>query len=71
MVTPAAINKQRPDLQVRILHEPKDFNAAYVAIRRYKSESVELLDLLARDAWSRWCDIKIALNRYGPWAKGN
>lgn len=47
-------------LRIRIIHEPSDDNPnpAYTAIRRYKSEELELLELLAADAWSRVVEAK-------------
>lgn len=38
--------------RVRILHEEKDWNPSYAALRRYSSEDSELLELLASDAWA-------------------
>lgn len=40
--------------KVRIIHEPhpKKPNPAYTAIRRYKSDEIELLELLAGEVWS-------------------
>ena len=37
--------------KIRVIHEPND-NPAYTAIRNYKSDDLELLELLASDAWS-------------------
>ena len=39
-------------LRIRIVNEPKDLNPAYAAIRRYKSDDLSLLDLLATSAWA-------------------
>lgn len=47
-------------LQIRVIHEPSDDNPnpAYTAIRRYKSDDIQLLELLASDAWSRVVEAK-------------
>jgi hypothetical protein len=47
-------------LKIRVIHEPSDDNPnpAYTAIRRYKSDALELLELLAADAWSRVVEAK-------------
>lgn len=37
--------------RVRILHEPNE-NPAHSAVRNYKSDDLELLELLAAEAWS-------------------
>lgn len=55
--------------EVRIIHEPKPGNAIYVAVRRYKSEPVELLDLLARDAWAECVRLSTHTATVGPWPK--
>lgn len=41
-------------LKVRIIHEPSNSNPnpAYTAVRGFKSDDAELLQLLAMDAWS-------------------
>ena len=41
-------------MKIRILHEPsKDNpNPAYTAVRRYQSDDIQLLELLASEAWS-------------------
>lgn len=57
------------DQTIRILHEPNEHNVAYVAVRRYRSDSEELLDLLAREAWAKFANIKAAIVRFGPWQK--
>jgi hypothetical protein len=47
-------------LKIRVIHEPADDNPnpAYTAIRRYKSDDIELLELLANDAWSEVIEVK-------------
>ena len=43
---------ERFDEKVRVLHEPvNDGNTGYVAIRRFPRDNLELLDLLASDAF--------------------
>jgi hypothetical protein len=38
-----------------VLHEPKgNPNPAYTAVRQFRSDKLELLELLANDAW---CDV--------------
>ena len=54
-------------MEVRILHEPNDDNPAYTAVRRYKSDEIELLELLASDAWSRMVEAVQIRDIYGPW----
>jgi hypothetical protein len=52
-------------IKIRIIHEPSDDNPnpAYTAIRRYRSDDLQLLELLATDAWSRIVEAKDYLNR--------
>jgi hypothetical protein len=52
-------------IKIRIIHEPSDDNPnpAYTAIRRYRSDDLQLLELLATDAWSRIVEAKEYLNR--------
>lgn len=38
--------------KIRVLHEPVGDNKAHVAIRRWPSENMEFLELLALEAWS-------------------
>jgi hypothetical protein len=40
-------------LQIRVQHEPdpKNPSPAYTAVRRYRSDNLELLELLAGEAW--------------------
>ena len=47
-------------LRIRVIHEPSDDNPnpAYTAIRRYRSDDLQLLELLASDAWSRVVEAK-------------
>ncbi len=41
--------------KIRVLHEPDGQpNPAYVAVRRFRSDDMQLLDLLASQAWSDW-----------------
>jgi hypothetical protein len=56
-------------LRIRVIHEPDiETHPAYVAVRQYRSDDLELLDLLARDAWSRsFNNLGPSLKRYGPW----
>jgi hypothetical protein len=47
-------------LKIRIIHEPSNDNPnpAYTAVRRYRSDDLQLLELLASDAWSRVVEAK-------------
>jgi hypothetical protein len=47
-------------LKIRVIHEPSKTNPnpAYTAIRNYKSDDIELLQLLASDAWSEVVEAK-------------
>ncbi len=42
-------------MKIRVIHEPAKTNPnpAYTAIRNYRSDDLELLQLLASDAWSQ------------------
>jgi hypothetical protein len=45
--------------KIRVLHEPDgDPNPAYVAVRRYRSDNMQLLELLAGEAWADWIEAK-------------
>jgi hypothetical protein len=55
--------------KIRILHEGNTDNPAYAAVRQYRSEEIELLDLLARDAWANVVQVQPFLDRVGPWNK--
>jgi hypothetical protein len=46
--------------KIRVIHEPsKDNpNPAYTAIRRFRSDDLQLLELLAGEAWSRVIEAK-------------
>jgi hypothetical protein len=48
------------EMKIRILHEPsKDNpNPAYAAVRRYQSDDMQLLELLASEVWSDVVDAK-------------
>lgn len=52
-------------LKIRVIHEPSDDNPnpAYTAIRRYRSDDLQLLELLASDAWSRVVEAEDYLDR--------
>jgi hypothetical protein len=56
--------------KIRVTYEPDpDENLACAAIRRYQSDNLELLDLLAQKAW---CDItpsKDVVSLVGPWPR--
>ena len=47
-------------VKVRVIHEPdkSNPNPAYTAIRNFKSDEIELLQLLASDAWSEVVEAK-------------
>lgn len=55
------------DVRVRIVHEPDAGNESHAAVRRFKDDDLELLELLAQDAWSRVIEAKPPLDRVGPW----
>jgi len=46
--------------KLRIIHEPNE-NPAYTAVRSYKSDELELLELLASEAWSDVVEAKAYL----------
>lgn len=52
------------DMKIRVVHEPsaKNPNPAYTAIRNYRSDEIELLELLASDAWSDLVEAKAYLS---------
>jgi hypothetical protein len=57
-------------LRVRIIHEPAEVNPAYTAIRGYRSDELQLLELLAHEVWSKTFEAKMCgLNEYGPWPR--
>lgn len=58
------------DQKVRILHEPFDDNLAYAVVRRINTDEMQLLELLAQEAWS---DVRLAkpyVEAIGPWKAG-
>jgi hypothetical protein len=55
--------------KIRVVHEPDDDNLACTAIRRYQSDNVELLELLATEAWSHVTDAKDVVGIFGPWSR--
>ncbi|WGS02207.1 hypothetical protein MTX26_15880 [Bradyrhizobium sp. ISRA443] len=57
------------DQKIRVVHEPGDDNLAYTAIRRYQSDNIELLELLATEAWSHTTDAKDVIDLIGPWPR--
>lgn len=48
------------DLKIRVIHEPAKANPnpAYTAVRNYRSDELELLQLLAGEAWSTVVEAK-------------
>jgi hypothetical protein len=54
-------------LKIRVIHEPDDDNPSYTAVRRFKSDNIELLELLANEAWSHIVEVKQVREMYGPW----
>jgi len=53
--------------KVRVLHEPFDDNLAYATVRRINTDEMQLLELLAQDAWN---DVRLAkpyVEAVGPW----
>jgi hypothetical protein len=56
-------------LKIRVIHEPNEDNPAYVAVRRYKSEDVELLSLLASNAWASITESSKVCDLIGPWPR--
>jgi hypothetical protein len=57
------------DMRIRVIHEPNDDSPCYVAVRRFKSDDITLLELLATDAWSRIIEARQVKDLYGPWPK--
>jgi hypothetical protein len=57
------------EMRIRIIHEPSDHNPCYTAVRRYKSDDLELLELLASDAWSSTIEAQQVCQMYGPWPR--
>jgi hypothetical protein len=56
--------------KIRVTHEPDPVeNQAYAAIRRYQSDNLELLDLLAAEAWSDVTHSKDVVSLVGPWPR--
>jgi len=51
------------DLKIRVIHEPANDNPnpAYTAVRNYRSDELELLALLAGEAWSELIEAKVYL----------
>ena len=55
------------DVRIRVLHEPKgNPNPAYTAVRQFRSDNLELLELLAAEAWA---DV-VEAGEYLPEKKG-
>jgi hypothetical protein len=52
---------------VRTLHEPFPGNLAYATIRRINTDEVQLLELLAQEAWSDVRYAKPYVEVIGPW----
>jgi hypothetical protein len=52
-------------LKIRVIHEPKrnNPNPAYTAIRNYRSDEIQLLELLASEAWSEVVEARAYLLR--------
>jgi hypothetical protein len=50
-------------MKIRVIHEPEKTNPnpAYTAIRNYRSDDLELLQLLASDTWSQVVEAKAYL----------
>ena len=48
------------EMKIQVLHEPKkeNPNPAYVAVRRYQSDNLKLLELLAGEAWAHVVEAK-------------
>jgi hypothetical protein len=56
--------------KIRVTHEPDpEENLAYAAIRRYQSDNMELLDLLATEAWRDITHSRDVVSLVGPWAR--
>jgi hypothetical protein len=55
-------------LKIRVIHEPAKTNPnpAYTAIRNFRSDDMELLELLANDAWSEVVEAKLYLEASPP-----
>jgi hypothetical protein len=52
--------------RVRIVSEPKKGNPSYTTVRGYRSDEIELLELLAQDAWSQVYEAGPSLSYVGP-----
>lgn len=56
--------------KIRVTYEPNaEENLAYAAIRRYQSDNLELLELLAGEVWSDIVPSKEVASRNGPWPR--
>lgn len=56
--------------KIRVLHEPDpEENLSYSAIRRYQSDNMELLELLASEAWNDVTPSKDVVVLVGPWPR--
>jgi hypothetical protein len=57
------------DQKIRIVSEPDDLNLAYAAVRQIRTDNLELLELLAQEAWSDVTPAAGAIANVGPWRK--
>ncbi|MGT2436495.1 hypothetical protein ACU4GH_11955 [Bradyrhizobium betae] len=56
--------------KIRVTHEPDpNENLAYSAIRRYQTDNIELLELLAKEAWNDVVPSKYVVTLIGPWPR--
>jgi hypothetical protein len=56
--------------KIRVTYEPDpEENLAYSAIRRYQSDNIELLELLATEAWSDITPSRDVVLLTGPWPR--
>lgn len=59
------------DQKIRIVNETEadNLNLAYVAVRQIRTDSLELLELLAQDVWNDISSAAGPLAAIGPWRK--
>jgi hypothetical protein len=57
------------DQKIRIVSEPDDLNLAYSAVRQIRTDNLELLELLAQDAWNDVSSASTPIAKIGPWRK--
>jgi hypothetical protein len=55
--------------KIRVIHEPNEDNPCYTAVRRFRSDDISLLALLADEAWAKTIEVKQIKDMYGPWPR--